>query len=194
MKRSIAAAGLIGALALPVPLDAAAAAPEAAVQSQAVLLPAAPQAAEAEKVSKQDVRFLKANAQRHLSEIATGTYAAEHGASGHVRHMGEHFAMDHAAALKRLKKRAARLGVTLPTAPSAKQQAIAAAQQTLTGAEFDLRYVKDTIAAHKLAIAKTREQIRTGTGLAQAFAEWYLPKAQEHLRMARKHMARLKQA
>jgi putative membrane protein len=87
--------------------------------------------------SQQDTAFLQAAHQSNLAEIAGGTLAQQKGQSQQVKDLGARFVTDHTNLDNSLKQAAQALGVTLPDAPDADQQAVAARYQATSGTAFD---------------------------------------------------------
>ncbi|HLL64717.1 MAG TPA: DUF4142 domain-containing protein [Micromonosporaceae bacterium] len=102
--------------------------------------------------SAQDTRFLQAAHQSNLSEIATGQLAQQKGTTQAVRDLGARFVADHTQLDQSLQPVATALGVSLPGAPNADQQAVARRLQAASGAAFDQLYISTQIAAHRAAM------------------------------------------
>ena len=143
-------------------------------------------------VSVQDVRWMQGNAQTDLAEIAIGKVALKRALHSDTKMMAAVTISDHTKALAKLKTLAKALNVTLPAAPNATQKAQAAQLMTISAGKFDRLYDDDQVAGHLLSISKTKTEIAVGKDAAvTAFARYYLPTAQKHLRMARADLAAL---
>jgi putative membrane protein len=143
-------------------------------------------------VSAQDVRWMQGNAQTDLAEITIGKIALKRARYNDTKTMTDVTISDHTKALAKLKTLAKTLNVTLPAAPTATQKAQAAQLKTVAVGKFDRLYDNDQIAGHLLSISKTKTEISVGKDAAvTAFAKYYLPVAQKHLRMARADLAAL---
>ncbi|MBO1765464.1 DUF4142 domain-containing protein [Allobranchiibius sp. GilTou38] len=140
--------------------------------------------------STADKTFVTANEQVNLAEIAIGQLAMTHSSSAAVRTLAQKTMSDHMAAKAKLTTVAANLGLPLPSAPNAMQQAQAAQLKGLTGSSFDQLYLRDQVAGHETSIAGTDTEIRTGSSATVvSYARGYLPVAQMHLRMAQADLA-----
>ena len=135
--------------------------------------------------SAADKTFVTANEQTNLAEISIGQLALAHSSSSAVRNLAQKTMSDHVTAKAKLTTVAATLGLTLPTAPNATQQAQAAQLKGLSGTSFDQLYLRDQVAGHKLSITGTETEISTGSSASVvSYARGYLPVAQMHLKMA----------
>jgi len=96
----------------------------------------------------------------------------------------------HQAALAKLQAVADQLGVTLPDAPNAEQQANAAVLKSVNTAAFDATYAQIQVAGHQKSIAGTNAEISGGADPAVVeYAKGYLPVATHHLQMAQEVVA-----
>lgn len=140
--------------------------------------------------SPADTTFIKANGQTNLAEIALGKLALSHSSSSAVKQLARTTMSDHEVAKTKLTAVATNLKVSLPTAPSATQQAQAEQLKGLSGSSFDQLYLRDQIAGHHLSIAGTNTEISAGSSAAViSYAKGYLPVAQMHLKMAQADLA-----
>ena len=99
---------------------------------------------------------------------------------------------DHKAAMAKLTTVAKTLGVTLPTAPNAEQQAQAATLKATSTDAFDLAYSEIQVAGHQKSIANTDTEIAGGADqTVKDYATYYLPVAQMHLTMAQSAVTNL---
>lgn len=123
--------------------------------------------------TKQDTTWMAAAHQSNLTEIAAGKAAAQKATSTGVKNAAAMFVTMHTDLDAKLTAAAKQLGVTLPAAPSADQQATLARVGALSGATFDTAWVASQIAGHKMAIAATQTELASGSdatvlGLAKA--------------------------
>ncbi|MBO1756485.1 DUF4142 domain-containing protein [Allobranchiibius sp. CTAmp26] len=140
--------------------------------------------------STADKTFVAANEQVNLAEIAISQLVMTHSSSAAVHTLAQKTVSDHMAAKAKLMAVAGKLGLTLPTAPNAMQQAQAAQLKGLTGSSFDQLYLRDQVAGHKMSIAGTNTEISTGSSTSVvSYARAYLPVAQMHLSMAQADLA-----
>jgi putative membrane protein len=136
-------------------------------------------------VSAQDITWAQANAQTDLAEIAFGQIAEQRALRSDTKVLAQVTMSDHEKALSELKTVASQVGITLPTAPSAAQQALAAQLRTVTSGQFDTTFDSIEIKGHEQSISQTETEIAKGSSTAvKNFASVYLPVAEKHLRMA----------
>lgn len=135
--------------------------------------------------SVQDTSWAQNTAQTDLAEIIIGQIAEQRALHSDTKMMAQVTISDHTKALASLKTVAAQTGITLPTAPSATQQADAAQLKSVASGQFDATYDSIQIQGHELSISQTRTEIADGSSSAvKANAETYLPVAEKHLQMA----------
>jgi putative membrane protein len=113
--------------------------------------------------SGQDTSYLKAAHQSNLAEIAGGRIAEQKATSGQVKDLAARFVADHTKLDAALRKTAAALDVTLPTAPNAEQQAVAARYRAASGEQFDALFVSTQMTAHMKAMALGQAEVADGT-------------------------------
>jgi putative membrane protein len=138
------------------------------------------------KASTQDVTWMTANAQTDLAEISLGTLVASKTTNAETLSLAKVTKSQHKTALAKLSTVAKELHVTLPTSPNATQLKQAAQLKKLSGLTFDKTYEQDQIAGHLLSISQTNTEISKGIDAKVVdFANYYLPIAKMHLKMAR---------
>ena len=136
-------------------------------------------------VSAQDTGWAQATAQTDLAEIAIGQLAQQRAEHSATKMMAQVTISDHTKALASLKSVASQAGITLPSAPSATQQAQAAKLKTVASSQFDATYDSTQIQGHELSISATRTELASGSSTAvMNNASAYLPVAEKHLQMA----------
>jgi len=129
-----------------------------------------------------DIAFAIHAAQGGLAEMKLGRLAAERGSSPDVKAFGQHMVDDHTQANERLKAVAHTEGMTLPTDVNGQQQAMYDRLSKLSGAEFDLSYVKGMVVDHKEHVKEFGKEAERGTDEEiKAFASQTLPLLQDHL-------------
>jgi putative membrane protein len=142
-------------------------------------------------VNAVDRTFARKNEQTNLAEIALGKLALDRSHRPGVRHLARVTIKNHRTAKARLMRVAAKDGITLPKRPSKTQRAAARMLQNATA--FNRKYLRVQIQGHKLSIAQTRKELRSGNNTrVQTYAKWYLPVAQMHLRMAQRNLQRIR--
>ena len=135
--------------------------------------------------SAQDTSWAQATAQTDLAEIAIGQLAQQRASHSATKMMAQVTISDHTKALASLKSVASQAGITLPSAPSATQQAQAAKLKTVASSQFDATYDSTQIQGHELSISATRTELASGSSTAvMNNASAYLPVAEKHLQMA----------
>jgi putative membrane protein len=159
---------------------------------QGVVSAGAAPAIEAVVASAQDVQFLQGNARTDLAEITIGKLALLKAQHADTKMMAKGTISDHTKALAKLKAVAKTLDVALPSSPGTVQKAAAAKLMAVPAAQFDKTYDNIQITGHVESIAHTKTEIVVGKDAAViAFAKYYLPVAEKHLRMARADLAAL---
>jgi putative membrane protein len=113
--------------------------------------------------SAQDSKFLQAAHQSNLAEIAVGQLAQQKATSQAVRDLGARFVADHTQLDQALKQTASALGVTLPNAPTADQQAVARRLQAASGSAFDQLFVSTQLAGHMTAMRLGQTELSAGS-------------------------------
>ena len=145
----------------------------------------APAQARTATASAQDTSWAQATAQTDLAEITIGQLAQQRASHSATKMMAQVTISDHTKALASLKSVASQAGITLPSAPSATQQAQAAKLKTVPSSQFDATYDSTQIQGHELSISATRTELASGSSAAvMANANAYLPVAEKHLQMA----------
>jgi putative membrane protein len=126
-------------------------------------------------------------------EVELGNLAARKGQSASVRSFGRRMVSDHTRAGNKLKAIAKSIGITLPDALDANQQAEIDRLSQLSGADFDRAYMDKMVADHEMAVAEFETEAKSGADRKlKAFASATLPTLRMHLRMAKQTAARVK--
>ncbi|WP_171905291.1 DUF4142 domain-containing protein [Cellulosimicrobium cellulans] len=131
-----------------------------AAAAGALALAAGPAAA---APSDQDTQWMATAHQGNLAEIAAGEAAVAQAASEEVRHHGQMLIDDHTALDADLTALAQQLGVTLPDAPTAEQQATLEQVKAQSGEAFDTAWVESQIAGHRATIAAGEQELAQGS-------------------------------
>lgn len=134
-----------------------------------------------------DAKFMMMAAQGGMAEVAMGRVALDHAASDAVKQYAQKMIDDHTANNQELMTLAASKGVTLPTAPDAKHQMMMDKMSKMSGAQFDMEYVKNSGVKDHEAMEKLMMKESDGgkDADAKAFAAKTLPVVRMHLQMAR---------
>jgi putative membrane protein len=138
-----------------------------------------------------DARWLKRLAEANLAEIEAGKVASQKATSADVKKFAQQMVDDHGKQLQEIRKLAQAKSVELPAAPDGKHQRALEKLQALSGADFDRRYMRMQVAAHRDA-HKLAERTAKGAADAdlKAAAQKAAPAIQEHLKMAEDLAAR----
>lgn len=132
--------------------------------------------------SSQDRTWMASAHQSNLTEIAAGKAAQSKATSQQVKDLGAMFVQMHTQLDADLTSGAQKLGVTLPSAPSATQQATLASVSAKSGAAFDSAWVTSQISGHRDALAAGKTEISSGSDAsAIALATAAGPVVQQHL-------------
>ncbi|HVF56908.1 MAG TPA: DUF4142 domain-containing protein [Pyrinomonadaceae bacterium] len=141
-------------------------------------------------LSSMDRKFMMMAAQGGMAEVEMARVALQRASSDSVKQYAQHMIDDHTRANEELMAVASSKGVTLPTGPDAKQQAMMSKMSQMSGAEFDAAYIKESgVKAHeKMAKLFMDESGKGRDADTKAFAAKTLPTVQMHLQMAREMM------
>lgn len=143
--------------------------------------------ADAQMGAMDDKAFMKKAAEGGLAEVQLGQLAQENGQNQEVKDFGQRMVTDHTKANDQLKQVATQQNVTLPTSPSAHDQAEYNKLQKLHGDAFDKAYSKMMVSDHKKDIAEFKREASSGNdSQLKSFASQTLPTLEEHLQMAEK--------
>lgn len=146
------------------------------------------------RMSSADQKFMMMAATGGMAEIEMARLALQRSGNESVKQYAQKMIDDHTMAGEELKRLAAMKGITLPTQPDAKQMAMMAKLQRLSGAEFDMMYVKEAgVKAHQDMEKLFMKESMGGKDMeAKTFASKTLPVVRMHLQMAREMMATMK--
>lgn len=146
------------------------------------------------KMSSMDQKFMMTAAMGGMAEVEMARLALEKSGSDAVKQYAQKMIDDHTAANNELMQVASSKGVTLPTQPSPKQMAMMRRMQNLSGAQFDMMYIKEAgVKAHQeMEKLFMRESTGGRDADAKGFASKTLPVVRMHLQMAREMMGSMK--
>lgn len=113
--------------------------------------------------SDQDTTYLRAAHQSNLAEIATGQLAQQKAASDQVKDLGARWVADHTKLDTALKATADDLGVELPDAPNAEQQALARRYEAASGRAFDALWIPTQMDSHMKAMRLGDTEVAEGS-------------------------------
>ncbi|HEX8337220.1 MAG TPA: DUF4142 domain-containing protein [Pyrinomonadaceae bacterium] len=145
-------------------------------------------------MSSADKKFMMTAAMGGMAEVEMARLALQKSGSDAVKQYAQKMIDGHTAANNELMQVASMKGVTLPAQPAAKQMAMMAKMQKLSGAEFDMMYVKEAgVKAHQDMEKLFMKESMGGKDVdAKGFAAKTLPAVRMHLQMARDMMASMK--
>ena len=146
------------------------------------------------KMSSSDQKFMMMAAKGGMAEVEMGRLALQKSSNDSVKQYAQKMIDDHTMAGDELKQLASTKGVMLPMQPDAKQMAMMAKMQNLSGAEFDMMYVKEMgVKAHQDMEKLFMKESMSGKDMdAKAWAAKILPTVRMHLQMARDMMTSMK--
>ncbi len=135
--------------------------------------------------SSPDEAFMKKAAQGGQAEVELGQLAKDKGANDSVKSFGQRMVDDHSKANDELKNLASQKNVTLPTALSAKDQALKDRLEKLNGRAFDRAYIQAMVKDHREDVVEFQKESTSGADTeVKAWASKTLPTLREHLHMA----------
>jgi len=138
-------------------------------------------------VDRQDERFIERAARAAHAEIAAGKLAAARGASEEVKAFAREVVGHHGKANHELEEIAIKRGVTWPTVPHWWQQRELKKLQSLTGHDFDRRYMQEAgVDDHEDTVKLFRKaQKEVKDPELKAYFDRTLPAVEKHYEMAR---------
>jgi putative membrane protein len=138
------------------------------------------------RLSAADQQFVNKTAEGGMAEIELGKLAAAKASSDDVKKFGRRMVDDHTKANGQLKQIASSKGVTVPDDLNAKDKAIKAQLEKLSGTKFDRAYMNDMVMDHIRDVAEFNREITTAKDPdVKNFASQTLPTLQDHLKNAR---------
>jgi putative membrane protein len=144
----------------------------------------------ASTVSSQDRQFMQKSAAGDIFEIRGGKLAEQKGQTQAVRALGARLVADHTKSLGDTRALAKKLGITLPSQPDQKMQALLNQFSAASGAAFDVVYAKGEVGDHEEDISDATKEVNKGSNsqVKQA-AQQELPVLRTHLALARQALA-----
>jgi putative membrane protein len=160
--------------------------PEASRRGAGAPVAAPTNQAGAEKMASKDRKFIEEAARGGLAEVQLGQLAMEKAGSDAVKQFAKRMVDDHGKANGELQRLASGKGVKLPTEPDAKARREQERLGKLTGASFDLEYMKHMVSDHRDDVSDFRSAAKSAKDPdVKNFAASTLPTLEEHLKMAR---------
>ncbi len=141
--------------------------------------------AAAKASTKADDMFAKKAAAGGLAEVQLGQLAQQKSQNPDVKAFGQRMVTDHTKANDQLKGVAGQENLTLPTELDAKDKALQARLEKLSGPAFDKAYINAMVRDHKKDVAEFEHEASNGKddGIKN-FASQTLPTLQDHLKQA----------
>lgn len=133
-------------------------------------------------VDANDAKFATDAANAGMAEVAAGKLASEKAVNPQVKEFGAMMVMDHTKANEELMAIAKTKNITLPTAPDADHQKMAADLAAKTGKDFDKAYVDAMVDGHKKVASMLEDASKNCKDAdLMAFATKTLPTVKAHL-------------
>jgi len=145
-------------------------------------------------MSSMDKKFMMMAATGGMAEIEMARLALQKSSNDSVKQYAQKMIDDHTMAGDELKQLASMKGVMLPMQADAKQMAMMAKMQRLSGMQFDMMYVKEAgVKGHQDMEKLYMKESMSGKDMeTKAWAAKTLPTVQMHLQMAREWMMSMK--
>jgi putative membrane protein len=144
-------------------------------------------------LSKADAKFLRDMGEADLAEVEAGKLASGKASSPEVKKFAEHMVEDHGKGLSEGQKLAKAKGVEPPAAPAKKHQAAMKKLESESGARFDKAYMNQMVKDHQETLKLVENASKKAKdGEIRAAAEKKVPVVKQHLEMAQKTTASLK--
>ena len=112
----------------------------------------------AQGFSDKDKDFLKDSTEGNLAEIRMGEMTLKTSKNPDIRAFAQKMIADHQALIAGTKPVAMKAGVTLPTGPGVKEDAIYLKLKALTGDTYDKSYVKAMVEDHHEDLSKVKQE------------------------------------
>ncbi|MBB5397463.1 DUF4142 domain-containing protein [Mucilaginibacter sp. AK015] len=133
-------------------------------------------------VDENDAKFATDAANAGMAEVAAGKLASEKAVDPRVKEFGNMMVMDHTKANEELMAIAKTKNITLPTAPDADHQKMAADLAAKSGKDFDKAYVDAMVDGHKKVVSMLEDASKNCKDAdLMAFATKTLPTVKAHL-------------
>jgi putative membrane protein len=136
-------------------------------------------------VSFQDRQFANMAAQANKGEIEVANVAQQKASNESVKQFAKLMIDDHTKAGEELKTWASHNKVTLPSYLSSDDSTLKSNLSSLSGSDFDKKYMQAQLEDHKKVISGFEIEIQDGKNpQLKQFAEQTLPTLQDHIRVA----------
>jgi putative membrane protein len=152
--------------------------------SQAAMAQTGGSGMSATSVPAADKKFAMMAAENDLAELQISNMALQKSNNDQVKQLAQKLIDDHTKTTNSMKEIAGKKGLTLPTQPDAKHQALATKLQSESGEKFDKDYIAaNSMDHHKVVKAFEKEASDGQDPDIKSFASQFLPAIQEHTRM-----------
>ncbi|HET9183666.1 MAG TPA: DUF4142 domain-containing protein [Candidatus Angelobacter sp.] len=136
-------------------------------------------------LNQQDREFVNTAAKANRGEIEMGKLAQQKASNDAVKQFATTIVNDHTNAGQQLKSWASQNNITLPTGLTSEDSATKSSLSSVSGSQFDQKYIQSQLQDHKKAIALFEKQASEGHNpQLKAFAQKTLPVLQDHVRIA----------
>ena len=140
----------------------------------------------------QDRLFARLAAAGGMAEVDLGKVAEQKAASGEVKEFARQIVQDHSKANTQLAALAKEANIPLPNELDAEHKVMRAELETLSGAAFDLAYMRGQVTDHQKTVLLMQWEVAFGQdGDLQRFAAQNLPTILQHLQMAQNVMVQV---
>lgn len=137
------------------------------------------------KLSPQDGKFMEKAAEDNLAEIQMAKTAQQKASNNDVKQLAQQLEQDHQKAEDQLQQVSQKVGVTLPSQPSVKDQAMLKKLDGMSGSQFDKAFMKHQVIDHKKDVAKFEQKANAIQNPdLKTWAQNTLPVLKQHLQMA----------
>lgn len=146
------------------------------------------------KSMKTDSKFMMEASLGGMRQLELSRVAVQKATNAEVKAFAEAEVAEQEMLSEKMKELAAKKGVTLPTAPDAKTQAMMMKMQNMSGTAFDQAYVKEAgVKGHqKLEKMFSSYQTKGTDADLKAVVEMALPMIRQHLATSQKMMTDMK--
>lgn len=135
--------------------------------------------------TKADDNFAKKAAAGGIAEVELAQVAAQRSSNAEVKLFAQRMIQDHMKANDQLKAVAGQVSLQLPSEPMAKDKALKARLEKLSGDAFDRAYINAMVTDHKKDVADFEREAKNGKDdNIRNFAAQTLPTLQDHLKQA----------
>ncbi|MFI7638011.1 DUF4142 domain-containing protein [Nonomuraea sp. NPDC049400] len=132
--------------------------------------------------SEQDKAWIWAIHEGNLAEMQMGQLGRGKGSTPRIKKIGKMIVADHTELDAKVTKTAGKLGIKLPTSPSADQRAEIVRLKEATRRGFDQEFIAVMTNEHMEAIAATKAEVAQGSSPeVVALAKGALPALEKHL-------------